>query len=67
MYIHNQFICSIIKTDNARRLLAAGVQIDYEMTLTNIAPWDLKITTDDLTSVEFGKGMRGLGLYIYMY
>ena len=49
MYVFYKFIYSVVKKDSARRFLAAGVQVNYDLTLRNIELWDLQSITEKLS------------------
>jgi hypothetical protein len=48
IYILYKLIYSVVKTENARRLLAAGVQVNYDWTVPNVGRWDLLLVTAQL-------------------
>jgi hypothetical protein len=65
MFLFYKFFYSVVKTESARRLLAAGVQVNYDLTLRNIELWDLQSITEKL-SKNFGKMFRKY-MYIHIY
>jgi hypothetical protein len=61
-----EFIYSVVKTENARRLLAAGVVVNYDSTLPNVGRQDLLFVIATLKEVVEDNPAFG-NLYVYAY